>query len=67
MSRILNEFSWPPELGDTVWFDGPHGDRIRGEVVRTSSNPDYYHVESGGHRFEVSLNRDKMSTVKDWG
>lgn len=55
-------------LGAFVWFDGPDGEeRLHGEIVRTSSNADYYHVMSGGVRYEVSLNRDRMSREKDLG
>lgn len=35
-------------LGSTVEFDGPYGERLRGEIVRTSSNPTYVHVEVNG-------------------
>jgi hypothetical protein len=50
-------------LGSTVSFDGPYGDRLTGEIVRTSSNPDYFHVEVDGIRYEVSLNQDNMEMV----
>jgi hypothetical protein len=33
-------------LGAIVEFDGPYGERLRGTVVRTSSNPSYFHVEA---------------------
>jgi hypothetical protein len=49
-------------LGAKVWFDGPDGERLFGEIIRTSSNPDYFHVEVDGHRYEVSLNDDHMSS-----
>ncbi len=48
-------------LGQLVYFDGPNGDRLRGEIVRTSSNPGYFHVWSGGARYEVDINEDNMS------
>ena len=52
-------------LGSTVEFDGPYGTRMRGEIVRSSSNPDYYHVQVDGVRYEVSLNGDNMEMVWD--
>lgn len=62
MSRIASEHpgAWL-ELGRTVWFDGPYGDRMCGEIVRTSSNPTYFHVEVNGTRYEVDLHNDRMS------
>lgn len=54
-------------LGCMVWFDGPHGDRLYGEIVRTSSNPTYFHVmvaDFDGRsrkRYEVDLHQDNMS------
>jgi hypothetical protein len=48
-------------LGSIVWFDGPYGERLRGEIVRTSSNPTYFHVWCNGKRYEVDLHQDNMS------
>lgn len=54
-------------LGGIVEFDGPYEmGRLRGEIVRVSSNPDYFHVEVRGHRYEVSLRRDNMEQVGGW-
>ena len=53
-------------LGGIVEFDGPYGERLRGEIVRVSSNPDYFHVEVRGQRYEVSLNNDNMNQVGGW-
>lgn len=68
MSRLYDgpdyENNWT-RLGAMVWFDGPYGDRMYGEIVRTSSNPDYYHVMVQGERYEVSLNGDHMSRDVD--
>jgi len=47
-------------LGAFVLFDGPDGNRLYGKIVRTSSNPTYFHVESGGDRYEVDLHEDNM-------
>jgi hypothetical protein len=52
-------------LGSTVEFDGPDGRRLRGEIVRVSSNPSYYHVEVNGRRYEVWQPQDNMQMV--WG
>lgn len=52
-------------LGSIVWFDGPDGDRIQGEIIRTSSNPTYFHVLSNGQRYEVDLHGDRMSRYKE--
>lgn len=51
------------QLGATVEFDGPDGTRLRGEIVRTSSNPDYFHVEVDGRRYEVSCRDDNMRHI----
>lgn len=48
-------------LGSTVWFDGPDGVRLNGEIIRTSSNPSYFHVWCNGQRYEVDLHQDNMS------
>ena len=39
----------------------------RCEIVRTSSNPDYFHVMVNGQRYEVWLNKDRMSRERDTG
>jgi hypothetical protein len=66
MSRIAQERlgEWL-ELGRTVWFDGPGGERLCGEIVRTSSNPTYFHVEVDGTRYEVDLHNDRMSQHRE--
>lgn len=67
MSKLYTgfDYNWCA-LGRMVWFDAPwgDGDRLYGEIVRTSSNCDYYHVEVDGERYEVSLNQDNMSSHK---
>lgn len=64
MSRIVDDEpgAWCC-LGRFVWFDN-YGSRLYGEIVRTSSNPDYFHVEVDGRRYEVSLNGDRMSSSR---
>lgn len=49
-------------LGSRVEFDHD-GERLQGEIVRTSSNPTYFHVEVNGRRYEVDLREDNMSMV----
>ncbi len=64
MSKFYDGYGYENDwlaLGSMVWFDGPYGDRLFGEIVRTSSNPDYYHVMVDERRYEVSLNCDRMS------
>lgn len=53
-------------LGGIVEFDGPGGERLRGEIVRTSSNPTYFHVEVDGVRYEVDKNEDNMEQIGGW-
>lgn len=53
-------------LGGIVEFDGPNGNRLRGEIVRTSSNPGYYHVEVDGQRYEVFTATDNVRQVGGW-
>jgi hypothetical protein len=53
-------------LGGIVEFDGPDGERLTGEIVRTSSNPDYIHVEVNGTRYEVFFSRDNVQQVGGW-
>lgn len=53
-------------LGGIVTFNGPDGDRLRGEIVRVSSNPCYFHVEVDGVRYEVDSQRDDMEQVGGW-
>ncbi|MHC2481596.1 hypothetical protein [Rhizobium leguminosarum] len=52
-------------LGSIVEFNDPYGERLRGRIVRTSSNPTYFHVEVRGRRYEVDLHEDNMEMV--WG
>lgn len=67
MSRMVddNPSAWL-ELGEWVWFDGPYGERLQGEIVRTSSNPTYFHVEVSGRRYEVDLHSDRMSKRREY-
>jgi hypothetical protein len=69
MSRIYRgadyENDWTA-LGKTVWFDGPYGERLCGEIVRTSSNPAYFHVMVNDTRYEVWLDQDRMSRNKEY-
>lgn len=53
-------------LGGIVEFDGPDGERLQGEIVRTSSNPAYYHVEVNGIVYEVWSTTDNMTQVGGW-
>lgn len=53
-------------LGAVVVFDGPAGDRLRGKIVRVSSNPDHIHVEVRGERYEVQFSRDNVHQVGGW-
>jgi hypothetical protein len=53
-------------LGGIVEFDGPHGGRLRGEIVRVSSNPGYFHVEVDGRRYEVFTATDNIRQVGGW-
>jgi hypothetical protein len=53
-------------LGGIVEFDGPGGERLRGEIVRVSSNPCYFHVEVNGTRYEVWSQHDNMEQVGGW-
>lgn len=53
-------------LGGIVEFDGPDGIRLRGEIVRTSSNPTYFHVDVDGCRYEVDMHVDNMEQVGGW-
>jgi hypothetical protein len=48
------------ELGDTVFFNGPGGDRLRGEVVRVYNTRAHYHVEVNGIRYSVNSLDDDM-------
>lgn len=68
MSKKLSRFEWRDrwQLGDMVWFDAPYGDRLYGEIVRTSSNPTYFHVEVDGERHEVDLHQDRMSYEREF-
>lgn len=52
-------------LGCMVWFGGPDGERLHGEIIRTSSNPSYFHVWVDGQRFEVDLQSDRMSEDRE--
>lgn len=53
-----------PWLGDTVEFDGPDGDRLRGEVVRAGSGQ-VYHVLVDGVRYEVDSIADDLDKIFD--
>jgi hypothetical protein len=53
------------QLGQTVEFDGPYGERLTGTLVRTSSNPTYIHVEVNGRRYEADIVDDNASIVWD--
>jgi hypothetical protein len=53
-------------LGGIVEFDGPYGERLRGEIVRVSSNPDYIHVEVDGRRYEAFYSKDNVRQVGGW-
>jgi hypothetical protein len=53
-------------LGGIVEFDGPDGDRLRGEIVRVSSNPSYFHVEVRGRRYEVDSTTDNLTQIGGW-
>lgn len=52
-------------LGGIVEFDH-YGRRLVGEIVRTSSNPCYFHVEVDGVRYEVDLHADNMRQIGGW-
>lgn len=52
-------------LGSTVRFDGPYGERLTGEIVRTYCNATSFHVLSGGVRYEVDIHQDNMQMVWD--
>ena len=69
MSRRMSRHEYEnwTAIGAWVWFDGPDGERLHGEIVRTSSNGDYYHVLVDNDRYEVSLNRDNMGKTRDGG
>lgn len=65
MSRVYDPSSdyrnwWA--LGSTVEFDGPNGDRLRGEIVRVYPGADI-HVEVNGRRYEVSIPDDNCRMV----
>lgn len=47
-------------LGLPVRFDGPDGERLDGIIITNLSNPDYYLVEAGEKRFEVSRHVDNL-------
>lgn len=66
MSRVVQRSDDPAnwyQLGSIVTFDAPYGERLKGEIVRTSSNPAYFHVEVDGVRYEVDKNADNMEMV----
>lgn len=66
MSRAVSnsEYSRDFELGDTVEFDGPYGERMTGEVARVYNTRTLYHVEVNGERYEVEYPGDNMVRVK---
>lgn len=54
------------ELGSTVCFDAPWGERLTGEIVRVHfGDPCAFHVEANGRRYEVHLHDDNMEMVWD--
>lgn len=61
MSRRLSRSDWRDrwQLGDRVSFSY-YDTRLHGVIVRTSSNPTYFHVEVNGRRYEVDLHDDDM-------
>lgn len=60
MSRLYHDDDDWLTLGRQVYFNGPDGERLHGEIARTSSNPTYFHVEVFGQRYEVDLHADNM-------
>lgn len=65
MSRAIDAPGDWTDLGRTVWFDGPYGDRLCGEIVRVYFNLQNYHVLVEGQRYEVQINDDHMSPTQD--
>ncbi len=68
MSRAYRGYDYENDwlaLGRMVWFDGPYGERMHGEIVRTSSNPTYFHIMADGQRYEVDMHEDRMSKERD--
>lgn len=64
MSNLYRGYGYENDwlaLGRMVWFDGPYGDRLYGEIIRTSSNPTYFHIWCDGQRYEVDMHQDHMS------
>lgn len=49
-------------LGSTVEFDGPYGERLTGELVRTCAGT-YCHVLVNGERYEADIHDDNMTMV----
>lgn len=49
-------------LGSTVEFDGPYGERLRGELVRTCAGT-YVQVLVDGIRYEADIRDDNMTMV----
>lgn len=68
MSRVYDPSSdyrnWG-NLGGIVEFDGPYGDRLRGEIVRVSAGS-MIHVEVDGTRYEVDYGSDNVEQVGGW-
>ena len=69
MSKLYSGYDYENNwlrLGAFVWFDAPYdGGRLFGEIVRTSSNPTYFHVMVDGQRYEVDLHQDRMSREEE--
>ncbi len=49
-------------LGSTVCFDGPYGQRLTGKLVRVGAGT-YVHVEVDGVRYEADIRDDNMEMV----
>lgn len=62
MSRKVDHEYW--QLGDRVSFDY-YGSHLYGKIVRTSSNPTYFHIEVDGERYEADLYQDDMKMEDD--
>lgn len=51
-----------PWLGDTVEFDGPDGERMRGEVVRAGAGSTY-HILVDGVRYQADSIEDDIEKI----
>lgn len=65
MSSAIDEPGHWCDLGRAVWFDGPYGERLRGEIVRAYFNHQNYHVMVDGQRYEVQIDQDRMSPTQE--